>query len=67
MSLSAGTRYLGFGVNSPTGAPQTYVDDASLILHINDGNNVPEPGTLGLLGLGFGMGITLLSRRARRA
>jgi fibronectin-binding autotransporter adhesin len=28
---------------------------------------VPEPGTLGLLGLGFGMGITLLSRRARRA
>jgi fibronectin-binding autotransporter adhesin len=28
---------------------------------------VPEPGTLGLLGLGMGIGIALLTRRARRA
>jgi hypothetical protein len=66
VSLSAGTRYLGFGVNSPTGAPQTYVDDARLLLHINDGqpSTVPEPGTLSLL---LASGIGFIASRRRRA
>jgi hypothetical protein len=51
VSLSAGTRYLGFGLNSPAGAPQTYVDNAALLLNINDGSTgVPEPGTVPLTG-----------------
>ena len=60
-----GTRYLGFGLNSPTGAPQTYVDDARLVLHINDGqpSNVPEPGTLSLV---LASGIGLMASRRRR-
>ena len=66
VSLSAGTRYLGFGVNSPTGAPQTYVDDARLLLHINDGqpSAVPEPGTLSLV---LASGIAFMASRRRRA
>jgi len=65
VSLSAGTRYLGFGLNSPVGAPQTYVDDATLLLHIKDGqpSNIPEPGTLSLV---VASGIGLMASRRRR-
>lgn len=65
VSLSAGTRYLGFGLNSPAGAPQSYVDNATLVLHINDGQTspVPEPSTLSLV-LAAGVGF-IASRRRR--
>jgi hypothetical protein len=65
VSLSAGTRYLGFGLNSPVGAPQTYVDNATLLLHIDDGQTspVPEPSTLSLV---LASGIGFLASRRRR-
>jgi hypothetical protein len=66
VALSAGTRYLGFGLNSPTNAPQTYADNASLLLHINDGlNGTPEPGTLPLIGAAL-LGLSALRRRRTR-
>ncbi len=59
--VTAGTRYLEFGMDSPTSVPQSYADEASLVLTINDGNSVPEPATLAVLMAGC---IGLL--RARR-
>lgn len=67
VALSKGTRYLGFGLNSPTNAPQTYADNASLLLHIRDGrgNAVPEPGTAALVGAAL-LGLSALRRRPAR-
>jgi hypothetical protein len=63
--LTAGTRYLAFGLNVPTSAPQAYVDNASLTLNIRDGvSTVPEPTTIALLGSGLLGGV--LERRRRK-
>jgi hypothetical protein len=58
--LTAGTRFLFFGLHAPTSSAGTYADDASMTLTINDGatSGVPEPGTValvlgGLLGMAW--------------
>ena len=62
VQLTAGTRYLLAGLNSPTSAAQTYADRAVMLLNIADGQNVPEPGTLALV-LAAALGLPLIRRR----
>lgn len=53
--LTAGIRYLAFGIHDRTALPLAYADNASLKLNIT---SVPEPSILALMSLGlFGIGM----------
>ena len=71
--VTAGTRYLMFGLNQHTiygyQDTKTYVDDASVVLNINDGVTaaVPEPSTLSLVIFGLGLPLFARARRMRKA
>ena len=68
--LTAGTRYVIFGLNHPAPAAaaayQTYADNASLVLTINDVEPVPLPAAAWLLLSGLG-GLSVLGRRRKAA
>ncbi len=61
IALTAGTRYLGFGIHELTALPLAYADNASLEIAVV---SVPEPTTVALLGMGFA-GIGFARRRRK--
>lgn len=62
IAVPALTRYIAFGLNSPTNAAQTYADAASMVL--NNVTVVPEPSTWALWAAGLAA-VGSLARRRR--